>query len=266
MHYLFLFGASLLPLTQTSTQPTAEQPQMIVPSYSYPSKHSTYWPKLQEKADTVAYTILNQNNGDFTEKDSNYERLFKENTQKGLKNIAYVHLSYGERSIDDIEANIDTYLDLYGKENIKGFFLDETDTLTEEGREQLRDLKAYIKSIDQDLVVVANRGTSVTDEAYDDADIFCTYEGSAKKYLSKYRKNISSWESDPERAKKAMHIVYQAKPSDYTAILQKAKERHVPYVFITSDGSLKYHKTRNFFDELPTQFDNLTSLMQSLSN
>ena len=89
---------------------------MIVPAYSYPSKNSPYWSKLQEKTDTVAYTILNQNNGDFTEKDSNYERLFKENTQKGLKNIAYVHLSYGERSIDDIEANIDSYLDLYGKE------------------------------------------------------------------------------------------------------------------------------------------------------
>jgi putative uncharacterized protein (fragment) len=262
MHYLFLFGAGLSLLTQTNTTATAEHPQMIVPAYSYPSKNSPYWSKLQEKTDTVAYTILNQNNGDFTEKDSNYERLFKENTQKGLKNIAYVHLSYGERSIDDIEANIDNYLDLYGKENIKGFFLDETDTLTEGGREQLRDLKAYIKSIDQDLVVVANRGTSVTDEAYDDADIFCTYEGSAKKYLGKYRKNISSWESDPERAKKAMHIVYQAKPSDYDAILQKAKERHVPYIFITSDGSLKYHKTRNFFDELPTQFDTLTSLMR----
>ena len=70
MHYLFLFGASLSLLTQTSTTATAEHPQMIVPAYSYPSKNSPYWSKLQEKTDTVAYTILNQNNGDFTEKDS----------------------------------------------------------------------------------------------------------------------------------------------------------------------------------------------------
>ena len=126
----------------------------------------------------------------------------------------------------------------------------------------------FIKNLklkDKDLVIVANRGTTVADSSYQDADIFCTYEGSAKDYLTNYRKDVSTWESDVSKAKKAMHIIYEANPNDYGKLLAKAKERHVPYVFITSDGSLSYHKTTDYFDELPTQFNQLASLYRDTS-
>ena len=236
---------------------------MIVPGYSYPSKGSTYWDTLQKSSDVVAYAILNHNNGEFTSPDANYTRLFKENTQKGLKNIAYVHLSYGERSVDDVLKDVDHYLAFYGRENIKGIFLDETETWTQKGRDQLHSVYQKLKAKDKDLVIVANRGTTVADSSYQDADIFCTYEGSAKDYLTNYRKDVSTWESDASKAKKAMHIIYEANPNDYGKLLAKAKERHVPYVFITSDGSLSYHKTTDYFDELPTQFNQLASLYRT---
>lgn len=238
---------------------------MIVPGYSYPSKGSIYWDTLQKSSDVVAYAILNHNNGEFTSPDANYMRLFKENTQKGLKNIAYVHLSYGERSVDAILNDVDHYLAFYGRENIKGIFLDETETWTQKGREQLHSVYQKLKAKDKDLVIVANRGTTVADSAYQDADIFCTYEGSAKDYLTNYRKDVSTWESDASKAKKAMHIIYEANPNDYGKLLAKAKERHVPYVFITSDGSLSYHKTTDYFDELPTQFNQLATLYRDKS-
>ena len=236
---------------------------MIVPGYSYPSKGSSYWDTLQKSSDVVAYAILNHNNGEFTSPDANYVRLFKENTQKGLKNIAYVHLSYGERSVDDVLKDVDHYLAFYGRENIKGIFLDETETWTQKGRDQLHSVYQKLKAKDKDLVIVANRGTTVADSSYQDADIFCTYEGSAKDYLTNYRKDVSTWESDASKAKKAMHIIYEANPNDYEKLLAKAKERHVPYVFITSDGSLSYHKTTDYFDELPTQFNQLASLYRT---
>ena len=236
---------------------------MIVPGYSYPSKGSTYWDTLQKSSDVVAYAILNHNNGEFTSPDANYTRLFKENTQKGLKNIAYVHLSYGERSVDDVLKDVDHYLAFYGRENIKGIFLDETETWTQKGRDQLHSVYQKLKAKDKDLVIVANRGTTVADSSYQDADIFCTYEGSAKDYLTNYRKDVSTWESDASKAKKAMHVIYEANPNDYSKLLAKAKERHVPYVFITSDGSLSYHKTTDYFDELPTQFNQLASLYRT---
>ena len=238
---------------------------MIVPGYSYPSKGSTYWDTLQKSSDVVAYAILNHNNGEFTSPDANYTRLFKENTQKGLKNIAYVHLSYGERSVDDVLKDVDHYLAFYGRENIKGIFLDETETWTQKGRDQLHSVYQKLKAKDRDLVIVVNRGTTVADSSYQDADIFCTYEGSAKDYLNNYRKDVSTWESDASKAKKAMHIIYEADPNDYGKLLVKAKERHVPYVFITSDGSLSYHKTTDYFDELPTQFDQLANLYRDKS-
>lgn len=238
---------------------------MIVPGYSYPSKGSTYWDTLQKSSDVVAYAILNHNNGEFTSPDANYTRLFKENTQKGLKNIAYVHLSYGERSVDDVLKDVDHYLAFYGRENIKGIFLDETETWTQKGRDQLHSVYQKLKAKDKDLVIVANRGTTVADSSYQDADIFCTYEGSAKDYLTNYRKDVSTWESDASKAKKAMHIIYEADPNDYGKLLVKAKERHVPYVFITSDGSLSYHKTTDYFDELPTQFNQLVAFYRDKS-
>ena len=243
----------------------ADEVSMIVPGYSYPSKGSIYWDTLQKSSDVVAYAILNHNNGEFTSPDANYTRLFKENTQKGLKNIAYVHLSYGGRSVDDVLKDVDHYLAFYGRENIKGIFLDETETWTQKGRDLLHSVYQKLKAKDKDLVIVANRGTTVADSSYQDADIFCTYEGSAKDYLTNYRKDVSTWESDASKAKKAMHIIYEANPNDYEKLLAKAKERHVPYVFITSDGSLSYHKTSDYFDELPTQFNQLVAFYRDKS-
>lgn len=249
--------------TNAKADEKSDKMEMIIPGYSYPSESSQYWSTLQKDNTSIAYTVLNQNNGDFTSKDANYERLFKENTAHGLNNLAYVHLSYGSRDVKAIEANIDTYINLYGKDNVKGFFLDETDTLDAKGRNQLKTLYQYIKAKNPDLLVVANRGTSVTDEAYDYADVFCTFESSADSYINDYRKDISIWESDPTKADKIMHIVYEAKPEDYNKIVELAKQRHVKYLFVTSDGNKAYHKTTDYFDELPTQFTTLQTLLKS---
>lgn len=249
--------------THAKADEKSDKMEMIIPGYSYPSESSQYWSTLQKDNTSIAYTVLNQNNGDFTSKDANYERLFKENTAHGLNNLAYVHLSYGSRDVKAIEANIDAYINLYGKDNVKGFFLDETDTLDAKGRNQLKTLYQYIKAKNPDLLVVANRGTSVTDEAYDYADVFCTYESSADSYINDYRKDISKWESDTTKTDKVMHIVYEAKPEDYNKIVELAKQRHVKYLFVTSDGNTSYHKTTDYFDELPTQFSKLQTLLKS---
>ena len=255
-----LLGALCLGFFTTQAYADTNKPQMIIPGYSYPKQSSTYWTTLQNNNTGIAYTILNQNNGEFTTKDSNYERLFKDNTKKGLKNLAYVHLTYSKRDVKDIKENISSYLSLYGKENVKGFFLDETDALTSDGRKQLKELYNYIKSLDSNLLVVANPGTTIPDSAYDYADVFCTFESSADNYINSYRKDISSWESDTTKTDKVMHIIYDTKPSDYDKVMSLAQQRHAQYIFITSDGNTSLHKTDDFFDELPVNFTYLQSL------
>ena len=268
-YILTALGVAMLGVVTTNVTTNAkadeksDKMEMIIPGYSYPSESSQYWSTLQKDNTSIAYTVLNQNNGDFTSKDANYERLFKDNTAHGLNNLAYVHLSYGSRDVKAIEANIDAYINLYDKDNVKGFFLDETDTLDAKGRNQLKTLYQYIKAKNPDLLVVANRGTSVTDEAYDYADVFCTFESSADSYINDYRKDISKWESDTTKTDKVMHIVYEAKPEDYNKIVELAKQRHVKYLFVTSDGNTSYHKTTDYFDELPTQFSKLQTLLKS---
>ena len=255
-----LLGALCLGFFTTQAYADTNKPQMIIPGYSYPEQSSTYWNTLQNNNKGIAYTILNQNNGEFTTKDANYERLFKDNTKKGLKNLAYVHLTYSKRDVKDIKENIKSYLSLYGKENVKGFFLDETDALSSNGRKQLKEVYNYIKSLDADLFVVANPGTTIPDSAYDYADVFCTFESSADNYINSYRKDISTWESDTKKTDKVMHIIYDTKPSDYDKIMALAQQRHAKYIFITSDGNTSLHKTDDFFDELPVNFTYLQSL------
>ena len=255
-----LLGALCLGFFTTQAYADTNKPQMIIPGYSYPEQSSTYWNTLQNNNTGIAYTILNQNNGEFTTKDSNYERLFKDNTKKGLKNLAYVHLTYSKRDVKDIKENIKSYLSLYGKENVKGFFLDETDALSSNGRKQLKEVYNYIKSLDSDLFVVANPGTTIPDSAYDYADVFCTFESSADNYINSYRKDISTWESDTKKTDKVMHIIYDTKPSDYDKVMALAQQRHAKYIFITSDGNTSLHKTDDFFDELPVNFTYLQSL------
>ena len=77
-----LLGALCLGFFTTQAYADTNKPQMIIPGYSYPEQSSTYWNTLQNNNTGIAYTILNQNNGEFTTKDSNYERLFKDNTKK----------------------------------------------------------------------------------------------------------------------------------------------------------------------------------------
>ena len=43
----------------------------------------------------------------------------------GIKNIAYIRTNYQKRPLTEVLADVDKYYELYGKDNLSGFFFDE---------------------------------------------------------------------------------------------------------------------------------------------
>ena len=43
----------------------------------------------------------------------------------GIKNIAYIRTNYQKRPLEKVLADVDKYYELYGKDNLSGFFFDE---------------------------------------------------------------------------------------------------------------------------------------------
>ena len=117
--------------TQTIYQrPTPARMEILVPAYFYPSTRSAWNTLTTSAAANPLVTILaimNPNDGIFNSVDVNFTRATTQFVAAGGKVLGYVYTGYGKggRSIADIKLNIDRYLQLYGRERISGFFLDE---------------------------------------------------------------------------------------------------------------------------------------------
>ena len=81
----------------------------------------------------------------------------------------------------DIKLNIDRYLQLYGRERISGFFLDEMASETQR-RDFYRDIYIYIKSIDPGLRVVGNPGMVPAAQYASVEDTIVVFESTASDY------------------------------------------------------------------------------------
>jgi len=67
--------------------------------------------------------IINPNSGPDSKADSAYTSYMKKMTAAGIDMIGYVHTSYGDRAISDVQKDITTYSTQYP--GLKGIFIDE---------------------------------------------------------------------------------------------------------------------------------------------
>ncbi|MFZ1608959.1 MAG: spherulation-specific family 4 protein [Rhodoferax sp.] len=173
--------------TQTIYQrPTPARVEILVPAYFYPSTGSA-WNTLTTSAAAnplvTIVAIMNPNNGIFTSADANFTRATTQFVAAGGKVLGYVYTGYGKggRSIADIKLNIDRYLQLYGRERISGFFLDEMASETQR-LDFYREIYSYIKSIDPSLRVVGNPGMVPAAQYASVADTLVVFESTASDY------------------------------------------------------------------------------------
>jgi murein DD-endopeptidase MepM/ murein hydrolase activator NlpD/opacity protein-like surface antigen len=236
---------------QAAAPPANDIQSIAVPSYFYPG---ALWTQMEMASPTVSLAIINPNSGPGLSANPDYAAQVAHSQTAGLTVIGYVHTSYGSRSIDEVQAEIDAYYSFYP--TLDGIFLDEVAyacALVDDppaGNRYYRDLYEYIKAKGGKALTVINPGAP-TNECYVAAsDIIVTFEGTYSSYLNSYVQ--ASWVTayNPSRF---WHLIYDtATVGDMRNALALSKARHAGWVYVTPD--LNTGEWLNPWDTLPTSF------------
>ena len=251
---------------------------MIIPAYKYPTggwEKDTYWESVHKAGGgKVPYVIVNPASGVGEKVNSDYAKLIDDNITAGIKNIGYIRTHYQTRPIEEVKAEVDKYLELYGKDKIHGYFFDEITAQNNQGTAYMAELYRYVKAKAGDKLVMANPGTHITDAIAPYADIFVTSEVSAKTYLNNYEQPKSAFENDPKNAHRIMHMIHDVTPDQYDAVIKASRERNAGWVFPTSDtqenplpeDQREKHPEQdgNPYNALPQNFDQLAANVNNL--
>ncbi|HVW00951.1 MAG TPA: spherulation-specific family 4 protein, partial [Planctomycetaceae bacterium] len=132
MHRL-LHGVALLSLMAPAFNPSPTQAaesneapiRLLVPAYFYPAGEGLVaWKKLIASAEqTPVVAIVNPDSGPGKRVDAVYHEIFQWAKPSKIKLIGYVTLSYAERPISAVKADIDSWLHFYPE--VAGIFFDE---------------------------------------------------------------------------------------------------------------------------------------------
>ncbi|WP_414448402.1 spherulation-specific family 4 protein [Burkholderia sp. 22PA0099] len=253
----FASAACALLASLCVTGGAAQAADLVVPAYFYPSgSGSTAWNTLATNAASVPLTaIVNPNSGPGIAVDPAYTNAIAKVRTAGGKVIAYVHTSYGSRSLSDVTKDINTYLAFY---TVDGFFIDEmANDSTTAHVQYYQSLYNYIKGLSPNFQVVNNPGTNIP-EIYASlpvADRFVVYEDKQTNY-AKYK--AAAWQAN-YAASRFIHIVYNATATQMSSALQFAVTNGAGGVYMTS------LKLPNPYNGLPTYWDQEVSGVAALN-
>ena len=79
----------------------------------------------------------------------------------GIKNIAYIRTNYQKRPLEKVLADVDKYYELYGKDNLSGFFFDEVGVDDANQPAYMKAVYEYVKGKGKENIVVANPGSQI---------------------------------------------------------------------------------------------------------
>ena len=187
-------------------------------------------------------------------------KQISDNINAGIKNIGYVHTKRQRRSVAEVMADVDQYYNLYGQENISGFFFDDVGVDYANQPEYMKTIYDYAKSKSPNNFVVGNPGRQINDRLAPYADVFVTSEITADEYINRFTAPKSSFENDPANSSHIMHIVHSARPEQYDEIIRLSRERNAGWLMITDDVM------PNPYDGLPTDFRRMVTVINNLGS
>ena len=184
----------------------------------------------------------------------------KRNIAAGIANLGYTYTKNSTRNLNLVYADIDNFVNFYGRENIAGYFIDEVNTENNPATiAYMQNIYNYIKTKYPGMLVLANNGWGVRDAIAPYADVWMLQEVSADDYINNYRPRTSEFEKDPANSSKILHVIYNARPDQYDEIIRLSRERNAANLFITSDTNAY----PSGYDDLPTYFE---ALMLAINN
>lgn len=223
-------------------RPAPQPLEVLVPAYFYPTGNGARdWQALATVAQTqpgVRITaILNPTNGVFSSADANIQRAVEAFTAAGGTVVGYVFTRYGTgtRSLDSIRANIDAYLNLYGRGTVRGFFIDEM-AATADRLPFYRAIYEHIKSRDPALRVVGNPGMWPLADYAAVADTLVTFEGRNSAFQTYDTLPGHAWMLGQPNRRNAVLVHDTLNCRDMQAAVQRAAlaRTNVGHVFATS--------------------------------
>ena len=215
-----------------------EDLQILIPLYSYPNWYDNeyVWQKIidikTQNPDIEVVAIVNQNSGEFIEKNSDYTRGIQDLISAKIKVIGYVYTQYAKRATSDVVANIEAWSNFYKDDGVSGVFFDETST---DGA--LLNYYANLSSEARDRgldFVVLNPGIT-TDQVYIDsgiADVVVSYENSNGELLTSPPATYNM----PSVSTELSLLIYEMEDDNVTDLISFAREHNFSYIYFTEDG------------------------------
>ena len=158
---------------------------ICVPLYIYPLKEA--WEPLfrasRQHPRVQFLAIINPNSGPGQDAlpDANYRAVLKTlSTIPNIRPVGYVHCSYGQRVVEDIYREIDTYREWNPESRLEGIFIDEapSDPALIPYMASLANHvhSSWLSTFDQHGLVVYNPGVVIDAAFFDAADYVVTFE------------------------------------------------------------------------------------------
>jgi hypothetical protein len=239
----------LLALAGALAAPAIHAADLLVPAYFYPAgkKKSNHWVALAAtagQANTIA--VLNPASGPGTFVDPNYTAAVSQFQLAGGTVIGYVSTRYAARPLNEVTADINTYIAQYP---VQGFFIDEmTNDAGSANVQFYQSVYSYIKALNPQYMVVGNPGTN-TAEVYASlplADRLVVFENSISAYGA-YAP--AAWQAN-YAASRFVHIVYGASKRQMADTVTRAASRGAGSLFVTNDVLVNpYDSLPNYWSE-----------------
>jgi hypothetical protein len=217
---------------------------IIIPLYSYPG--STWSAVMQERRlnpNVPMVVVINPNDGPSTWRDENFVQGIKNLQSLGIKVLGYVYTSFGSRSIDSIEADVQSYADWY---HVNGIFFDEMAS-TQGYETYYSNLNSYVKSVGLKYTV-GNPGPAVPTSFIGTLDSIVIYENWGLPNASSISRLYSNYNSSNFAI-----ISYGVSQLDQAFL--KMISDSVGYVYFTNSSGLKVYST------LPSYFGSEVSML-----
>lgn len=237
---------------------SADNLEVVVPAYFYPSPQGSPWSELTAAADRVPVTaILNPASGPGSSRDTNYVAAVSQLRTAGGRVIGYVPTGFGSRSLADVFADINAYQDFY---EIDGIFIDEMNNLGAQAvLNYYGQVYSHIKSVDANWEVMGNPGTNTTESFLSRpvADRLIITEDVGSRYEAF---SPSAWVSDHGSAR-FIHLVHSEPSAEaMRSDIETAVSRNAGGLYITDDT------LPNPWDRLPDYWaDELSTIEQWIS-
>lgn len=220
---------------------------ILVPSYFDPTDSAADWTRMANAATRVSLTaIMNPNSGPGAGVDSGYIGAISSMHASGGRVIGYVSTDYTNRTLANVEADVDRYLSWYP--NLDGIFFDEmTDDANATHVNYYATLYSYVKSKGATLRVVTNPGISVAQNYFTTTvtDTVCTFESNTG-YAGA---TPPAWTTNYPAAR-FYNLPYNvATSATMLTDLSLAQSRRVGNIYVTDDSGA------NPWDTLPSYWD-----------